>query len=336
MSNRIYLDVSYADKNHAKTHGARWDGDKRSWYFLADDLAQVPEELRQYLPEYAQVVRSPYDIRKTNIAMMLEKQDALYDAFLAQYSTTPMKITAEWPSADDKAEINRLALELLTARKKDFPQRIRDTQGFSLDQEGVNTDQVLKEVLYHYYRDTVAEATEHVWKAVSQPFFEHYFDCLDTFDLEALPHGHIGTDETFHQGELEIRISTNDGRPSIRSIRDHGELRFDRDKNVPITYGGRSIDLAERHPRFVALQKALMDKNNAATAAKLAPVVIDDEANITRKGDSYVLITKNGHRIEGFCADGGYFILRVDGETIGDCPAKRTLCDDIARVFGKS
>jgi ribonuclease HI len=34
---RIYLKVKYADKDEAKTKGARWDADKKSWYIYEDN-----------------------------------------------------------------------------------------------------------------------------------------------------------------------------------------------------------------------------------------------------------------------------------------------------------
>lgn len=33
---RIYLNVPFADKDAVKSLGARWDGDKKQWYFLSD------------------------------------------------------------------------------------------------------------------------------------------------------------------------------------------------------------------------------------------------------------------------------------------------------------
>ncbi len=33
---RIYLTVPFAEKDEAKSAGARWDGDKKQWYFLSD------------------------------------------------------------------------------------------------------------------------------------------------------------------------------------------------------------------------------------------------------------------------------------------------------------
>ena len=43
---RIYLDVNYRDKDFAKSHGARWDADKRKWYVLE----RVPDTLKQFEP----------------------------------------------------------------------------------------------------------------------------------------------------------------------------------------------------------------------------------------------------------------------------------------------
>jgi len=43
---RVYLDVSYRDKDYAKSFGARWDADKRKW-FVWD---RVPDELKRFEP----------------------------------------------------------------------------------------------------------------------------------------------------------------------------------------------------------------------------------------------------------------------------------------------
>ena len=45
---RIWLKVPYADKDHAKKHGARFDGYRKQWYVIGKD---VPEALEQYLPD---------------------------------------------------------------------------------------------------------------------------------------------------------------------------------------------------------------------------------------------------------------------------------------------
>lgn len=45
---RTWLRVPYADKDHAKKHGARFDGDRKQWYVIGKD---VPEALEQYLPD---------------------------------------------------------------------------------------------------------------------------------------------------------------------------------------------------------------------------------------------------------------------------------------------
>ena len=45
---RTWLRVPYADKDQAKKHGARFDGDRKQWYVIGKD---VPEALEQYLPD---------------------------------------------------------------------------------------------------------------------------------------------------------------------------------------------------------------------------------------------------------------------------------------------
>lgn len=41
----IYLSVPYANKDFAKSHGAKWDKDRRQWYYPGDEL---PAELRGF------------------------------------------------------------------------------------------------------------------------------------------------------------------------------------------------------------------------------------------------------------------------------------------------
>lgn len=41
----IYLNVSYAQKDSAKSNGAKWDATRKQWYFPGDDL---PESLKQF------------------------------------------------------------------------------------------------------------------------------------------------------------------------------------------------------------------------------------------------------------------------------------------------
>lgn len=37
INGRYYADISYYDKDEAKTYGAKWDNDKRLWYFLSKE-----------------------------------------------------------------------------------------------------------------------------------------------------------------------------------------------------------------------------------------------------------------------------------------------------------
>lgn len=59
---RTWLRVPYADKDHAKKHGARFDGDRKQWYVIGKD---VPEALEQYLPDDSGGGR-PNDKRPSN------------------------------------------------------------------------------------------------------------------------------------------------------------------------------------------------------------------------------------------------------------------------------
>lgn len=59
---RTWLRVPYADKDHAKKHGARFDGDRKQWYVIGKD---VPEALEQYLPDDSRGGR-PNDKRPGN------------------------------------------------------------------------------------------------------------------------------------------------------------------------------------------------------------------------------------------------------------------------------
>ena len=36
-SKRIYEDVDFSEKDFAKSCGARWDGDRKSWYFKNEE-----------------------------------------------------------------------------------------------------------------------------------------------------------------------------------------------------------------------------------------------------------------------------------------------------------
>ena len=36
-SNRIYEDIDYSEKDFAKSCGARWDSDRKSWYFKNEE-----------------------------------------------------------------------------------------------------------------------------------------------------------------------------------------------------------------------------------------------------------------------------------------------------------
>lgn len=44
-SQRIYLNVPYAQKNFAKQFGARWDANKRQWYCIGET---IPDQLQQF------------------------------------------------------------------------------------------------------------------------------------------------------------------------------------------------------------------------------------------------------------------------------------------------
>ena len=46
-SNKIYLNVSYAEKDEAKSKGARWDANKKKWYIF-DDNQNKNELLQKY------------------------------------------------------------------------------------------------------------------------------------------------------------------------------------------------------------------------------------------------------------------------------------------------
>lgn len=43
---RVYLNVKYADKDYAKSKGARWDADKKSWYIYEDNKNRVELEAK--------------------------------------------------------------------------------------------------------------------------------------------------------------------------------------------------------------------------------------------------------------------------------------------------
>jgi hypothetical protein len=45
---RSYLNVPYSEKDHAKQYGAKWDADKKKWYFQGSD---IPEKLKSYVPQ---------------------------------------------------------------------------------------------------------------------------------------------------------------------------------------------------------------------------------------------------------------------------------------------
>ena len=45
---RIYLNVSYAQKDHAKMYGAKWEPDLKKWYIYDDN--QNKDKLKQYMP----------------------------------------------------------------------------------------------------------------------------------------------------------------------------------------------------------------------------------------------------------------------------------------------
>ena len=46
----IYLEIAYAQKDEAKSFGARWDPKEKRWYFPGDVL---PEELERFRPANA-------------------------------------------------------------------------------------------------------------------------------------------------------------------------------------------------------------------------------------------------------------------------------------------
>lgn len=70
---RTWLRVPYADKDHAKKHGARFDGDRKQWYVIGKD---VPEALEQYLPDDSGGGR-PNDKRPGN-GQPEQKEDGQY------------------------------------------------------------------------------------------------------------------------------------------------------------------------------------------------------------------------------------------------------------------
>jgi hypothetical protein len=43
---KTYLNVSYAQKDIAKSHGARWDSNSKRWYFEGEE---IPEGLKKFI-----------------------------------------------------------------------------------------------------------------------------------------------------------------------------------------------------------------------------------------------------------------------------------------------
>ena len=46
INNRFYTKVSYNEKDEAKSMGAKWDPDRKMWYFLSEEKRNMWDESR--------------------------------------------------------------------------------------------------------------------------------------------------------------------------------------------------------------------------------------------------------------------------------------------------
>jgi SNF2 family DNA or RNA helicase len=102
----VYLEVSYAQKREAKAFGARWDLQKKRWYFPGEIL---PKELEQFRPS----------------AEASEPSEKFVLDFPFEYREIAAKAGAQWDSENkiyffDKRPGEDLPVELLGFEPKEF------------------------------------------------------------------------------------------------------------------------------------------------------------------------------------------------------------------------
>ena len=78
---KIYISVPFADKDAVKQLGARWDGDKKSWYYTADKDASLFSKWEQqpHLSDSGSNSSSSSSKPKSNTKNYNSPQDQLSD-----------------------------------------------------------------------------------------------------------------------------------------------------------------------------------------------------------------------------------------------------------------
>lgn len=335
---RIYLDVPFEVKNTAKKAGCRWDSDLRKWYYPCESLDDLPEVLRQFLPANAEVVEDPQLLLRKAKAearqKMLEMAPAAHQALLTKLiEAGPVMAKQSWTGDQDEQTIYDRVLTryrdegLAELRKwiEDWP-FLKDTDPES------NLDYLHGNL----FMRMLSEASEAAWNELTTPLREHYFDCLDNWDMDILPHGEIEAGMVFEQGDTRIVFGHCNMMPCIHSVEHKGKLLYANEYGkAAILYNGKHVHTGDMQSKFQAFNRTLRERHIEAAERVLADVKVNDRCARSVQGENYTLTTEDGRIITGFFADDEYYIYTLDGKNVGSCPAKDKLCERIRDVFLK-
>lgn len=309
--NRVYLNIPYANKALAKKEGCRWDEDSRKWFYPCENLADIPAVLREYLPDDAQVVPDPAKVRREAEAACRAQMLELLPQYFADLrhqlaECGPEGIDLSWASKEDRERIytlvisrfDREALEMAAERIKNY-----------LFWKDFDAQSNLAQSLRGVVVEISSEAEKQVWKEVTTPLFEHYFDCLDNWDMSLLPHGYIDHGMVFEQGDICITFGHCNLLPCIHSVVYRGELLYANEaEKSAILYNGKHVQWGLFHPKLQTFNRELAKRHVEATTRVLADVIVNDRCVRSVHGENYTLTTEDGRVITGFFADGEYYI----------------------------
>ena len=117
MDGRLYLDVPIEEKDEAKQHGARWDGDKKCWWISADAYIGgitrwLPKRSGRRHPTMADALRFANKILKT--AFLGSNQEAVsnLEAYLRTARAYQAKVIAATKKGERLAEDEKLKADL--------------------------------------------------------------------------------------------------------------------------------------------------------------------------------------------------------------------------------
>lgn len=123
MDGRLYLDVPIEEKDEAKQHGARWDGDKKCWYVAADAYngaitRWLPKRAGRRNPTMADALRFANKMLK--IAFLGSNQEAVsnLEAYNRAARAYQAKVIAATKKGDKLAEDEKLKSDLEKAGQK--------------------------------------------------------------------------------------------------------------------------------------------------------------------------------------------------------------------------